>query len=81
MISLGWWRVLSIPFLVLQVLQREDYFIRLSDSDENFILLTNLILEVNEEWFCGDPSVITLSRTIYASAEVHSYTAALPIGL
>jgi len=41
-------RVLSIPFLALQVIQREDYFIRLSDLDESLTLLANLILEANE---------------------------------
>lgn len=41
-------RVLSIPYLALQVIQREDYFIRLSDLDESLALLTNLIFEANE---------------------------------
>jgi len=41
-------RVLSIPFLALQVIQREDYFIRVSDLDTSLSLLTNLIYKANE---------------------------------
>lgn len=41
-------RVLSIPFLALQILQREDYFIRLADLDESLCLLTYLIHDANE---------------------------------
>ena len=41
-------KVLSIPFLALQVLRREDYFIRIGDLDESEALISNLIYEANE---------------------------------
>jgi hypothetical protein len=41
-------KVLSIPFLALQVLRREDYFIRLFDLEDSHDLFLALIKQANE---------------------------------
>lgn len=41
-------KVLSIPFLALQVLRREDYFLRLFDLDESAVLFSELIRQASE---------------------------------